>query len=168
MPKKLRAGILAATATVGQRFIELLANHPNFEITALAASSASAGKTYREAWAWQLSSDPLPHVAQMVVQECTAELASVLFAPTKRAIANRQFASAGHKIFTNASAHRMQARGIVYGESASRNQNHYQRRKRTRAGSSAPGPRRIAPTLATARGGDAPDQNHQTDHRWLG
>ena len=42
MPKKLRAGILAATGTVGQRFIELLANHPNFEITALAASSVVA------------------------------------------------------------------------------------------------------------------------------
>ena len=36
----------------------------------------------------------------------------MLFPPTKRAIANRQFASAGHKIFTNASAHRMQARGL--------------------------------------------------------
>jgi|HubBroStandDraft_6_1064221.scaffolds.fasta_scaffold1499661_2 aspartate-semialdehyde dehydrogenase len=75
MPKKLRAGILAATGTVGHRFIELLANHPNFEITALAACSASAGKTYREACAWQLSSDPPPHVAQMVGQECTAERA---------------------------------------------------------------------------------------------
>ena len=36
----------------------------------------------------------------------------MLFPPTKRAIANRQFASAGHKIFTNASAHRMQAREL--------------------------------------------------------
>jgi aspartate-semialdehyde dehydrogenase len=83
MPKKLRAGILAATGTVG-----LLANNPNFEITALAASIASAGKTYREACAWQLSSAPLPHVAQMVVQECTAELAcEVVFSalPTDQA-----------------------------------------------------------------------------------
>jgi aspartate-semialdehyde dehydrogenase len=88
MPKNLRAGILAATGTVGQRFIELLANHLNFEITALAASSASAGKTYREACAWQLSSDPPPHLAQMVVQECTAELAcEVVFSalPTDQA-----------------------------------------------------------------------------------
>ena len=83
MPKKLRAGILAATGTIGQRFIELLANYPNFEITALAASSASAGKTYREACAWQLSSDPPPHVAEMVVREAHlnwhAMWSSVLF-----------------------------------------------------------------------------------------
>lgn len=88
MPKKLRAGILAATGTVGQRFIELLANHPNLETTALAVPSASAGKSYREAFAWQLSSDPPPHVAQMVVQECTAELAcEVVFSasPTDQA-----------------------------------------------------------------------------------
>jgi Semialdehyde dehydrogenase, NAD binding domain len=39
MAKKIRAGILATTGTIGQRFVELLANHPQFEITALAASS---------------------------------------------------------------------------------------------------------------------------------
>jgi len=88
MPKKLRTGILAATGTIGQRFIELLANHPNFEITALAASSASIGKTYREACAWQLSSDPPLNVAEMVVRECTPELAcDVVFSalPTDQA-----------------------------------------------------------------------------------
>jgi aspartate-semialdehyde dehydrogenase len=88
MPKKPRAGILAATGTVSQSFIELLANHPNFEITALATSSASAAKTYREACAGQLSSDPPPHVAQMFVRKCTAELAcEVVFSvlPTDQA-----------------------------------------------------------------------------------
>jgi hypothetical protein len=44
---------------------ELLAYHPNFGITALAAASAAAGKTYREACAWQPPSDPPPHVADM-------------------------------------------------------------------------------------------------------
>ena len=49
MEKKLRVGILGATGMVGQRFITLLANHPWYEITALAASPRSAGKTYEEA-----------------------------------------------------------------------------------------------------------------------
>lgn len=49
MEKKLRVGILGATGMVGQRFIALLANHPWFEVVAVAASPRSAGKTYREA-----------------------------------------------------------------------------------------------------------------------
>lgn len=47
MEKKLRVGILGATGMVGQRFITLLANHPWYEITALAASPRSAGKHMR-------------------------------------------------------------------------------------------------------------------------
>ena len=46
MKSKLRAGILAATGTVGQRLIQLLANHPWFEVSAVAASDNSAGKKY--------------------------------------------------------------------------------------------------------------------------
>lgn len=46
MSQKLRAGIVGATGMVGQRFITLLENHPYFEISALAASPRSAGKTY--------------------------------------------------------------------------------------------------------------------------
>src|SRR5688500_20390844 len=53
--KKYRVGILGATGTVGQRFIQLLQGHPQFEITALAASDRSAGKTYAEACAWKLN-----------------------------------------------------------------------------------------------------------------
>ena len=46
---KYKVGIVGATGMVGQRFITLCADHPWFEITALAASSRSAGKTYEEA-----------------------------------------------------------------------------------------------------------------------
>ncbi len=66
---KLRAGIVGATGMVGQRFITLLADHPYFEITALAASPRSAGKTYTEALGgrWKLA-DPMPEaVKDMVV-----------------------------------------------------------------------------------------------------
>ena len=61
---KYRVGIIGATGMVGQRFVTLLENHPWFQITALAASGRSAGKTYREAlngrWAF---SWPIPEKA---------------------------------------------------------------------------------------------------------
>ena len=46
MSEKLRVGILGGTGMVGQRFISLLENHPWFEVTTIAASPRSAGKTY--------------------------------------------------------------------------------------------------------------------------
>ena len=49
MSEKLRVGVLGATGMVGQRFITLLENHPWFEVTTVAASPSSAGKTYAEA-----------------------------------------------------------------------------------------------------------------------
>ena len=51
--KKYRVGILGATGTVGQRFVQLLEGHPQFDVTALAASDRSAGKPYAEACAWK-------------------------------------------------------------------------------------------------------------------
>ncbi|MBQ9080488.1 MAG: aspartate-semialdehyde dehydrogenase [Clostridia bacterium] len=64
MMKKLRAGIIGATGMVGQRFLTLLDNHPYFEVTALAASARSAGKTYEEALGgrWKLKT-PMPAFA---------------------------------------------------------------------------------------------------------
>lgn len=58
---KKRVGIVGATGMVGQRFLMLLENHPYFEVTALAASSKSAGKRYEDAIAnrWKMNS-PLP------------------------------------------------------------------------------------------------------------
>ena len=46
MSEKLKVGILGGTGMVGQRFISLLENHPWFEVTTIAASPRSAGKTY--------------------------------------------------------------------------------------------------------------------------
>ena len=61
MEKKYNVGIIGATGMVGQRFATLLENHPWFNVTVLAASSRSAGKTYKEAagnrWALQ---KPMP------------------------------------------------------------------------------------------------------------
>ncbi len=69
MENKLKAGILGATGMVGQRFISLLENHPWFEVTVLAASERSAGKTYEEAVGdrWKMTT-PMPEkVKKMVV-----------------------------------------------------------------------------------------------------
>ena len=59
--KKYNVGIIGATGMVGQRFALLLADHPWFEVTALAASGRSAGKTYEEAIGsrWAMT-DPIP------------------------------------------------------------------------------------------------------------
>jgi aspartate-semialdehyde dehydrogenase len=48
MMSKIPVAILGATGIVGQRFVQLLQDHPWFEISSLVASNRSAGKTYRE------------------------------------------------------------------------------------------------------------------------
>lgn len=65
MEKKLRAGVLGATGMVGQRFVTLLENHPWYEVTAVAASPRSAGKTYEEAVGgrWKMES-PMPEAVK--------------------------------------------------------------------------------------------------------
>nr|WP_325189056.1 hypothetical protein [uncultured Oscillibacter sp.] len=57
--KQYKAGVIGCTGMVGQRFVTLLENHPWFQLTAVAASARSAGKTYEEAAA-PLGHD-LPH-----------------------------------------------------------------------------------------------------------
>src|SRR5258708_38637412 len=54
---RVRVGILGATGMVGQRFVQMLEQHPEFEITALAASDRSQGKSYGEACTWRLVGD---------------------------------------------------------------------------------------------------------------
>ena len=65
---KLKAGILGATGMVGQRFIQLLENHPWFEVAAVAASPRSAGKTYAEAVGdrWKMDT-PMPEAVKNMV-----------------------------------------------------------------------------------------------------
>ncbi len=66
---RVRVGILGATGMVGQRFVQLLANHPDFVVTALAASDRSEGKPYGEACTWRLVGDMPAFVKSMVVQQ---------------------------------------------------------------------------------------------------
>ncbi len=77
--RKYRAAIIGATGMVGQRFSLLLANHPWFEVTALAASPASAGKKYRDAVAgrWAMTS-PIPEkFADMTVFDAEADIEKI-------------------------------------------------------------------------------------------
>ena len=68
MSEKLRVGILGGTGMVGQRFISLLENHPWFEVTTIAASPRSAGKTYEEAVGgrWKMDT-PMPEAVKSIV-----------------------------------------------------------------------------------------------------
>ena len=68
MSEKLKVGILGGTGMVGQRFISLLENHPWFEVTTIAASPRSAGRTYEEAveGRWKMTS-PMPEAVKNIV-----------------------------------------------------------------------------------------------------
>ncbi|MCS6875066.1 MAG: aspartate-semialdehyde dehydrogenase [Pyrinomonadaceae bacterium] len=110
--KKYRVGILGATGTVGQRFVQLLANHPQFEITALAASERSAGKTYQEATPWKLA-EPMPEaVREIVVSTIEPPLdCDFVFSSLPSSIAREveeSFARAGYPVISNSSAFRME------------------------------------------------------------
>lgn len=112
MTQKIPVGLLGATGTVGQRFVEHLADHPWFELAAVAASDRSEGKAYAEAARWRLSS-PLPErVAAMTVRSTGEPLPcrvifSALDATTARAV-EPEFARRGQLVFSNASAFRME------------------------------------------------------------
>ncbi|MGJ3237898.1 MAG: aspartate-semialdehyde dehydrogenase [Anaerolineae bacterium] len=108
--EKHNVAILGATGAVGQRFIQLLANHPWFEIAELVGKS-SAGKRYDDAVNWILDDNPPAYVLDMVVKPLEADLESslVFSALPKEAAVEREpeLAAAGHVVCTNASAHRM-------------------------------------------------------------
>jgi aspartate-semialdehyde dehydrogenase len=111
MQTKHPIGILGATGMVGQRFIQLLENHPWFEIVWLAASDRSSGKTYGEAAKWRLDT-PLPErIARMIVSPADPDRApKIVFAALDAAIARELeplFANAGCAVVSNSSAFRM-------------------------------------------------------------
>jgi len=113
MTKKFRVGILGATGVVGQRFIQLLQNHPQFEITALAASDRSQGKLYAEACTWRLPGELPDAVRQIAVRapapplDCDFVFSSLPTDVAKQA--EQDFARAGYPVISNSSPHRMMA-----------------------------------------------------------
>src|SRR6202789_1642857 len=113
MKNKLPIGILGAPGMVGQRYIQLLENHPWFEITWLAASDRSSGKTYGEAAKWRLDTALPERIARMTVSPAEPEGApKIIFASVDAAIAREmepKFAAAGCAVISNSSAYRMAA-----------------------------------------------------------
>ena len=111
MKTKYQIGILGATGMVGQRYIQLLENHPWFEVAWLAASDRSSGKPYGEAAKWRLDT-PLPdRIAGMTIEPADPEGApKIIFASVDAAFARElepRFAAAGCAVVSNSSAFRM-------------------------------------------------------------
>ncbi|MBV8890618.1 MAG: aspartate-semialdehyde dehydrogenase [Acidobacteria bacterium] len=113
MQAKIPVGILGATGIVGQRFIQLLEQHPWFEVAWLAASERSEGRSYVEAVRWKMKTLLPEHTARMVVSPATPDGAPrVIFAALEAGIAAElepRFAEAGCAVISNSSALRMQA-----------------------------------------------------------
>jgi aspartate-semialdehyde dehydrogenase len=112
MSNKLPVGILGATGIVGQRFIQMLEQHPWFEVSWLAASDRSEGKPYAEAARWRLKTAIPAAVANMTVSGANPVSApKIIFAALDASIARElepQFAAAGCAVVSNSSALRMQ------------------------------------------------------------
>lgn len=120
--EKIPVGILGATGMVGQRYIQLLENHPWFEVVCVSASTRSAGVTYAEAVAnrWVMDTPLPPFVAGLTVHDAI-DVATVsgacrfvfscLEMDTKEQIQNleKAYAAAGLPVVSNASAHRWTA-----------------------------------------------------------
>src|SRR3989344_7126144 len=117
--KKIPVGILGATGMVGQQYINLLRDHPWFEVAYVAASPSSAGKKYKDALknGWIVAGELPASVANLTVHdvanvEAAAKVCKLVFSAfemsDKEAIKSSEdlYAAAGIPVFSNASAHR--------------------------------------------------------------
>jgi len=109
---KIPVGLLGATGIVGQRFVQLLEDHPWFEVAWLAASERSDGRPYGEAARWRLKTALPSRIAEMRVSSAIPEGApKVIFAALDSRVAAElepRFAESGHAVISNSSALRMQ------------------------------------------------------------
>lgn len=108
---KIPVGVLGATGAVGQRFIQLLADHPWFVVSDVAASERSAGKPYREACTWRLTGAPPADVAALTVKTTEGPFqAKLLFSGLDSSVAGEVEAALsrkGHAVISNSRNHRM-------------------------------------------------------------
>lgn len=106
--ERISVGILGATGVVGQRFAQLLADHPWFTVDALIGSERSAGKPYASACNWRIPGDPPAHLREMMVQPLTTDIpVRLLFSALPSPIAKEwepRLAAAGYAVCSNASA----------------------------------------------------------------
>jgi len=111
MGRKWHAGVLGATGIVGQRLVKLLAEHPWFELTEVAASERSSGRTYSEAVRWHLET-PIPEAARHLVVKGVAPTldCDFVFSALDSSVAGpveEDFARAGYPVVSNSRNHRM-------------------------------------------------------------
>ena len=113
-PDRIPAIVLGATGAVGQRLVSLLADHPWFDVTAVAASETSAGRPYAEACHWILPGTPTVRIARMTVDRLDPDAIdsprpAVVFSALPAGVAREvepRFAEAGYAVCSNASAYR--------------------------------------------------------------
>ena len=110
----INVGVLGATGAVGQRFVELLADHPWFNLSTLAASERSAGQPYGKIVNWRLDT-PFPEKIGKIKVTPTSPKAmkdvDLVFSALPADIAGgveNEFADAGIAVCSNASSHRME------------------------------------------------------------
>ena len=109
--KKIPVAVLAATGAVGQRFIQLLENHPWFNVVAVSGSARTVGRKYSEACPWVLPGDIPENVRELEVLASSPNLIQVPLVFSALPSAKAQeieplFAKAGIAVCTNASAFR--------------------------------------------------------------
>jgi aspartate-semialdehyde dehydrogenase len=112
MKEKIPVAVLAATGSVGQRFIQLLDNHPWFQVVAVTGSDRSIGQPYAKVCRWLLA-DPIPQsVRELVVlpsDPSSTKSIPLVFSALPADIAKEvepEFARAGIAVCSNASAYR--------------------------------------------------------------
>jgi len=108
---KHKVAILGATGAVGQRFVQLLENHPDFEIHELVASERSAGKKYADATKWKLSTSMPSDVKSKIVKSLKDQLESkILFSGLDSDVAGEaesNYRNLGYTVISNSKNHRM-------------------------------------------------------------
>ncbi len=112
---KIPVGVLGATGTVGQRFVQLLADHPWFEVTVVTGSDRTVGRPYGEGVNWLMPGNVPPRTAELIVQPTGLELGlpgdpPVVFSALPTGEAKEwepRFAAAGYAVVTNTSVFRM-------------------------------------------------------------
>ena len=108
---QIPVAVLGATGTVGQKFVTLLQNHPQFKITELVASPRSAGKSYKDACNWKQPGLIPEDYATLIVKSIEEPLTSqILFSGLDSSVAGAaetHYAEAGHVVISNSKNHRM-------------------------------------------------------------
>ncbi|KPN32008.1 aspartate-semialdehyde dehydrogenase [Halolamina pelagica] len=110
----VRVGLLGATGAVGQRFVQLLDDHPTFEIAAVTASPESAGESYRDAAKWRVDT-PIPErIAELTVRETSPDALpddlDLLFSSLPSSVGAEiepELCRAGYVVSSNSSNERM-------------------------------------------------------------